>query len=55
MFTIFSYFNILEINQAFRSAAHKILLCSEEEMKIDRFYFGTLDSSSTNLAGRVFF
>ncbi|XP_034247180.1 gamma-tubulin complex component 4 [Thrips palmi] len=39
-----------EINQAFRSAAHKILLSSEEEMKIDKFYFGTSDCSSTTLA-----
>lgn len=37
-----------EINQAFRSAAHKIL--SEEEIKIDKFYFGTSDFSTTNLA-----
>ena len=45
-------FFFLEINQAFLSAAHKILLNSEE-MKIDKFYFGSLDNSTASTHGTV--
>lgn len=40
-----------EINQAFHSAAHKILL-SSEEIKLDKFYFGALENSTSPTDGK---